>query len=71
MSRRRGALRDPLLSVAVPVCHERAAIEEETIGRVLAVPLRVQLIGVELQLDGYEEGKTITWRDGLVCSGCC
>src|ERR1041385_4535961 len=46
MSRLRGILTDPLLSVVMPVYNESATIEE-IIRRVLAVPLRTQLIVVD------------------------
>ena len=46
MSRLLGVLRDPLLSVVMPVFNEAATIEE-IIPRVLAVPLRIQLIVVD------------------------
>ena len=46
MSRLRNALTDPLLSVVMPVYNERETVEE-IIGRVLAVPLRVELIVVD------------------------
>jgi glycosyltransferase involved in cell wall biosynthesis len=46
MSRLRGMLRDPLLSVVMPVFNEAATIEE-IIRRVLAVPLRIELIVVD------------------------
>jgi glycosyltransferase involved in cell wall biosynthesis len=52
MSPLRGALHDPLLSVVMPVYNERTTIEE-IIGRVLAVPLRIQLIVVD---DGSTDG---------------
>lgn len=52
MSRIRGVLTDPLLSVVMPVYNEAATIEE-IIRRVLAVPLRVQLIVVD---DGSVDG---------------
>jgi glycosyltransferase involved in cell wall biosynthesis len=52
MARLRGVLRDPLLSVVMPVYNERDTIEE-IIGRVLAVPLRVELIVVD---DGSTDG---------------
>ena len=48
----RGILKDPLLSVVMPVYNERATIEE-IIGRVLAQPVRVQLIVVD---DGSKDG---------------
>jgi len=48
----RGTLRDPLLSVVMPVYNERDTIEE-IIGRVLAVPLRIELIVVD---DGSRDG---------------
>ena len=46
MSRIRGALTDPLLSVVMPVYNELQTAEE-MIRRVLAVPLRTQLIVVD------------------------
>ncbi len=46
MSRIRGALADPLLSVVMPVYNE-IETAEEMIRRVLAVPLRTQLIVVD------------------------
>ncbi len=46
MSRIRGALADPLLSVVMPVYNE-IETAEEMIRRVLAVPLRIQLIVVD------------------------
>lgn len=48
----RGTLTDPLLSVVMPVYNERATIDE-IISRVLAVPLRIQLIVVD---DGSVDG---------------
>jgi glycosyltransferase involved in cell wall biosynthesis len=51
----RGALHDPLLSVVMPVYNERQTIEE-IIARVLAVPLRVELIVVDdCSTDGTRE----------------
>jgi glycosyltransferase involved in cell wall biosynthesis len=52
MSRVRGVLRDPLLSVVMPVFNEAATVEE-IVRRVLAVPLRTQLIVVD---DGSTDG---------------
>jgi glycosyltransferase involved in cell wall biosynthesis len=52
MSKLRGVLDDPLLSVVMPVYNERHTIEE-IIPRVLAVPLRIQLIVVD---DGSTDG---------------
>ena len=46
MSRLRGVLSDPLLSVVMPVYNERETIDE-IIRRVLAVPIRTQLIVVD------------------------
>jgi glycosyltransferase involved in cell wall biosynthesis len=46
MSRIRGALTDPLLSVVMPVYNELATVEE-MIRRVLAVPIRTELIVVD------------------------
>jgi len=48
----RGVLSDPLLSVVMPVFNERATIDE-IIGRVLAVPMRIELIVVD---DGSTDG---------------
>jgi glycosyltransferase involved in cell wall biosynthesis len=52
MSRLRGVLQDPLLSVVMPAFNEQATIEE-VITRVLAIPHRVQLIVVD---DGSTDG---------------
>jgi glycosyltransferase involved in cell wall biosynthesis len=52
MSRLRGVLHDPLLSVVMPVFNERTTIEE-IVGRVLASPLRIELIVVD---DGSRDG---------------
>ena len=52
MSRLRGILRDPLLSVVMPCFNESETIEE-IIRRVLAVPVRIQLIVVD---DGSSDG---------------
>ena len=41
-----GVLKDPLLSVVMPVYNERTTIDE-IIRRVLAVPLRIQLVVVD------------------------
>ncbi len=55
MSRIRGALPDPLLSVVMPVYNE-IETAEEMIRRVLAVPLRTQLIVVDdYSTDGTRE----------------
>jgi glycosyltransferase involved in cell wall biosynthesis len=55
MSRIRGSLTDPLLSVVMPVYNERDTIEE-IIRRVVAVPLRTQLIVVDdCSSDGTRE----------------
>ena len=48
----RGVLADPLLSVVMPVYNERETIDE-IIGRVLAVPVRIELIVVD---DGSTDG---------------
>lgn len=51
----RGALADPLLSVVMPAYNERATVEE-IVGRVLAVPLRIELIAVDdASSDGTRE----------------
>jgi len=52
MSRLQGRLSDPLLSVVMPAYNERATVEE-MIRRVLAVPLRTELIVVD---DGSVDG---------------
>jgi glycosyltransferase involved in cell wall biosynthesis len=52
MSRLEGQLVDPLLSVVMPVYNERNTIDE-IIRRVLAVPLRIELIVVD---DGSKDG---------------
>jgi glycosyltransferase involved in cell wall biosynthesis len=52
MSRLRGVLHDPLLSVVMPVFNEAGTIEE-MVRRVLAVPLRTQLVVVD---DGSGDG---------------
>jgi glycosyltransferase involved in cell wall biosynthesis len=52
MSRIRGVLADPLVSVIMPVYNESATIEE-IVPRVLAVPLRIELIVVD---DGSRDG---------------
>lgn len=46
MSRLKGVLTDPLLSVVMPAFNELATIEE-VVRRVLALPLRIQLIVVD------------------------
>jgi glycosyltransferase involved in cell wall biosynthesis len=57
----RGVLKDPLLSVVMPVYNERDTIEE-IIGRVLAIRIRIQLIVVD---DGSKDGT----RDILTALG--
>ncbi len=52
MSRLKGQLADPLLSVVMPAYNERDTIEE-IIRRVLAIPLRTELIVVD---DGSTDG---------------
>src|SRR5881394_2587475 len=52
MSRLKGQLTDPLLSVVMPAYNERATIEE-MVRRVLAVPIRTELIVVD---DGSRDG---------------
>jgi glycosyltransferase involved in cell wall biosynthesis len=52
---RRTPLPDPLLSVVMPVYNERATVEE-IVGRVLAVPIRIELIAVDdASTDGTRE----------------
>lgn len=62
MSRIRGAIENPLLSVVMPVYNERATIEE-IVRRVLAVPMRIDLIVVD---DGSTDGT----RDVLEALAC-
>ena len=52
MSRLRGQLTDPLLSVVMPCYNEHTTVEE-IVRRVLAVPLRIELIVVD---DGSRDG---------------
>src|SRR3990172_9507864 len=52
MSRLKGELRDPLLSVVMPAYNERTTIEE-IVRRVLAVGMRIELIVVD---DGSGDG---------------
>jgi len=52
MSRIRGVLQDPLLSVVMP-CYNETATIDEIIARVLALPMRIQLIVVD---DGSRDG---------------
>jgi glycosyltransferase involved in cell wall biosynthesis len=55
MSRIKGTLHDPLLSVVMPVYNEISTVEE-MIRRVIAVPLRTQLIVVDdASVDGSRE----------------
>jgi glycosyltransferase involved in cell wall biosynthesis len=55
MSRLLGILHDPLLSVVMPAFNEAATIEE-IVRRVLAVPLRIQLVVVDdASTDGTRE----------------
>jgi glycosyltransferase involved in cell wall biosynthesis len=51
----RAPLTDPLLSVVMPVYNERTTVDE-IVGRVLAVPLRIELIAVDdASTDGTRE----------------
>jgi len=52
MAQLRGMLADPLLSVVMPVYNERSTVEE-IVRRVVAVPLRIQLVVVD---DGSSDG---------------
>ncbi len=61
MSRPKGVLRDPLLSVVMPVFNEAATVEE-IIRRVMKVPVRTQLIVVD---DGSHDGKGAALRGGF------
>ncbi len=52
---RRTPLEDPLLSVVMPVYNERGTVEE-IVARVLAVPVRIELIAVDdASTDGSQE----------------
>ena len=63
MSRLRGTLTDPLLSVVMPVFNELATVEE-MIRRVLAVPIRTQLIVVDdCSTDGTRDTLTTLQRE--------
>ena len=46
MTQKRGELTNPLLSVVMPVYNELATVEE-IVGRVLSVPLRIELVAVD------------------------
>ncbi len=64
MSRLAGVLHDPLLSVVVPAYNETRTIEE-IVRRVLAVPIRTQLIVVDdCSTDGTRD-KLVRLRDEL------
>jgi glycosyltransferase involved in cell wall biosynthesis len=63
MSRIRGTLTDPVLSVVMPVFNEAVTIDE-IIRRVLAVPIRTQLIVVDdCSTDGTRDMLTRLQRD--------
>jgi glycosyltransferase involved in cell wall biosynthesis len=63
MSRLHGMLTDPLLSVVLPVYNEASTIEE-IIRRVLAVPLRTQLIVVDdCSTDGSRDRRAALQRE--------
>src|SRR5439155_12576871 len=63
MSKLRGKLSDPLLSVVMPAFNEAGTIEE-IIRRVLAVPLRMQLIVVDdCSTDGTRDTLTTLQRE--------
>ena len=62
----KGRLQEPLLSVVMPVYNERATIDE-IVARVLAVPLRIELIVVDdASVDGTRErhGFTLLLQPG-------
>jgi len=63
MSRLHGILKDPLLSVVMPVFNEASTIEE-IVRRVLAIPIRVQLIVVDdCSTDGTRDVLATLQRD--------
>ena len=63
MSRLHGILKDPLLSVVMPVFNEASTVEE-MVRRVLAIPIRVQLIVVDdCSTDGTRELLTPLQRE--------
>jgi glycosyltransferase involved in cell wall biosynthesis len=54
-STRRGPIKDPLLSVVMPVYNEKATVAE-MVGRVLAVPMKIELLAVDdASTDGSRE----------------
>ena len=69
MSRLRGVLHDPLLSVVMPVFNELATVEE-VIRRVLALPVRVELVVVDdCSTDGTRDLLAKLQRSWASC--CC
>ena len=64
MSRARATpLHDPLLTVVMPVYNELSTLDE-IVGRVLAVPLRIELIGVDdASTDGSRERLSVLGRE--------
>ena len=68
---RRTPLEDPLLSVVMPVFNEKATVEE-IVDRVLAVPVRTELIAVDdassdgsLEIQERNQGKGAAVRRGI------
>lgn len=71
MSRIRGVLTDPLLSVVRPVYNLRLdsngfGIEPDLAAKIFRRKFRVYEVPITYDGHGYDEGQKITWRDGLV-----
>jgi hypothetical protein len=69
MSRIRGALHDPRRSVVIPLYRARTAIEE-TVGRVLAAALHIELTVGDRPTVAKRATRT-PGATGSSCAGCC